>query len=149
MKAKPSAKVVGAWVQLMRAQQAALSQIERKLKSAGLPPLAWYDALLELDRAGEKGLRPFELQRELLLPQYGLSRLLDRLEAVGYVERRPSAEDGRGQSVAITRAGRDLRRRMWPVYADALNAAIAARLTDDEAGALEALLGRLAAPPSK
>ena len=45
----------------------------------GHPPLAWYDALLEIEKAGPDGLRPFELRKLLLLPQYGTSRLLDRM----------------------------------------------------------------------
>ena len=43
---------VDAWVGLMRAQQTALLKIERALREAELPPLAWYDLLWELDRAG-------------------------------------------------------------------------------------------------
>ncbi len=147
MSPEPSKTVIRAWARLMRAQQVALSQIEKALKAAGLPPLAWYDVLLELDRIDDRGLRPFELEREMLLPQYGLSRLLDRMESAGYVARRPCEEDGRGQIVAITTSGKDLRRRIWPTYAAAIDNAVAARLTEDEAAALDDLLGRLLAEP--
>ena len=47
--------LVRTWARLVKAQQMALASIESALKSAGLPPLAWYDALLELERAGERG----------------------------------------------------------------------------------------------
>ena len=47
--------VVDAWIALMRAQQTALLKIERAFRDAELPPLAWYDVLWELDRAGEPG----------------------------------------------------------------------------------------------
>ncbi len=143
MKGEPSKTVIRAWARLLRAQQSALAKVERALKDAGLPPLAWYDVLLELDRAGEKGLRPFELERELLLPQYGLSRLLDRIEASGFVARHPCEEDGRGHVVVITKSGKTLRRRIWPVYATSLQSAIGANLTDDEATLLGDLLGHL------
>ena len=49
--------VVRAWARLVKAQQSALLSIEHALKSAKLPPLAWYDALLELERAGFTGSR--------------------------------------------------------------------------------------------
>src|SRR6266566_841845 len=75
----PSDAVIRAWTRLIRAQQAALSAVEADLKTAGFPPLAWYDVLLELSRAEGEGLRPFALEQELLLAQYNLSRLLDRL----------------------------------------------------------------------
>jgi DNA-binding MarR family transcriptional regulator len=143
MKTEPSKIVIQAWARLMRAQRRALSGVEAALKAAGLPPLAWYDALLELDRVADKGLRPFELEREMLLPQYGLSRLLDRIETAGYIARRPCADDARGHAVVITAAGKDMRRRMWPVYAAAINETIGIGLTEGEAAILGDLLGKL------
>jgi DNA-binding MarR family transcriptional regulator len=50
---------------------------------------------------------------EMLLAQYNLSRLVDRIEQAGYVERRAYEDDGRGQVLAITPAAKDLRHRMW------------------------------------
>ena len=92
----PSKTVVRAWARLMKTQRLALAVVERALKEAGLPPLAWYDVLLELQRAGQDGIRPFELERALLLAQYNLSRLADLMERAGYVERKVCADDGRG-----------------------------------------------------
>src|SRR5215470_14071447 len=107
MPKQPSEVVVHAWIALMRAQQTALLKIERAFRRAELPPLAWYDVLWELDRAGEQGLRPFEIERQILLAQSNISRLIDKLEQQGYVERRPCTEDGRGQHVVITPSGRE------------------------------------------
>jgi DNA-binding MarR family transcriptional regulator len=146
MTESPSDSAIRAWVCLLRAHQAALGAVEAALKAAGLPPLPWYDVLLELERAGPDGLRPFALEAELLLPQYGLSRLLARLEEAGLIERRVCPSDRRGQVVAATGAGRAMRRRMWPVYAAAVEAAVGARLSDAEADGLAGLLGRLIAP---
>jgi DNA-binding MarR family transcriptional regulator len=139
----PSEKVIDAWIRLMRAPQAVLAEMEARVKAAELPPLTWYDALWALERAGPKGLRPADLEREMLLAQYGVSRLLDRLEAAGYIERRPVPEDKRGQAIILTPAGRATRRRIWPVYARAIQDTIGARLTDQEAVELTRLLGKL------
>jgi DNA-binding MarR family transcriptional regulator len=139
----PSDAVVRAWARLERAHRTAQTTVEARLKKAGLPPLAWYDALLELERADPGGLRPFELQKEMLFAQYNLSRLVDRLEAAGHVARTASEEDGRGQILTITKSGRALRRRMWPVYAAAIEAAIGSHLSETEATMLGDLLGRL------
>lgn len=144
---KPSEAVTRAWARLLRAQHTAQTSVETALKQAGFPPLSWYDVLLELDRAGRKGMRPFELERQLLLPQYGLSRLLDRIEKAGYIERRPCGDDGRGQIIAITQTGRTMRRRMWPVYGRAIERAVGAHLSEGEAEALVRLLGKLSEPP--
>ena len=141
----PSDAVIRAWTRLIRAQQAVLSAVEADLKSAGFPPLAWYDVLLELSRSPEDGLRPFALEQELLLAQYNLSRLLDRLEKARYVERRTCPDDGRGQIVAITASGRALVKRMWPLYRAAIARHVGTKLSEDEAARLAALLGKLTA----
>jgi DNA-binding MarR family transcriptional regulator len=143
VKDHPNGTVVRTWTRLVRAQQLALAAIERRLKAAGLPPLGWYDALLELERAGQQGLRPFELERAMLLAQYNLSRLLERLARAGYIERRPCADDKRGQVLVITPAGRAMRRRMWAVYGPAMQAAIGDHLGDAELEKLSVLLGTL------
>ena len=143
MPGKPRSTVVRAWARLIKAQKITLATIEQALKAAKLPPLAWYDALLELERAGDRGLRPFELERQMLLAQYNLSRLIDRLEQAGYAQRRAYADDGRGQVVAITAAGRAMRARIWAVYAPAIQTALGEHLTAREAEALDALLGTL------
>lgn len=146
MAAKPTKTTIDAWARLIRAQHTALTSVERALKDAALPPLTWYDVLLELRRAGDDGLRPYELERVALLPQYGLSRLLDRIEEAGYLRKLPVTEDRRGFRTVLTPAGDDLLARMWPVYAAAIEAAVGARLSTTEAAELSRLLGKLTGP---
>jgi DNA-binding MarR family transcriptional regulator len=140
---QPSEAVVDAWIALTRAQQTTLLKIERAFREAKLPPHAWYDVLWELDRAGAAGLRPFEIERQILIAQSNISRLIDRLAEQGYVERKPVEEDGRGQRVVITAAGREMRKRMWPVYARAIGDAVGQRLSEREAAAVAGLLSKL------
>ena len=142
MKPYPDDAVVRAWARLVRAPQKALAAIERALREAELPSLAWYDALLELERAGGS-LRPFELEREMLLAQYNLSRLIDRMDKAGYVERRAIKEDRRGQEIVITAAGKALRRRMWSIYGPAIQATIGEHLSAKQIDTLGALLAAL------
>jgi DNA-binding MarR family transcriptional regulator len=143
----PSEAVVRAWARLNKAQRRALASIEQALSAAQLPPLAWYDVLLELERAGGS-LRPFELEREMLLAQYNLSRLIDRMEEVGYVGRRALKEERRGQVIVISSAGKTLRRRMWSVYGPAIQAAIGDHLSPKQTDALSTLLGALIEKPA-
>jgi len=143
---RPSANVVAAWARLVRAHTRALGHVETALKRAGLPPLAWYDVLLELERA-KKPLRLHALQAELLLAQYNLSRLIDRLEEDNLVRRIADPADGRGQLVSLTAKGAQLRRRMWPVYGRAIHETIGMRLDAGEARTLARLLTKLAGAP--
>ena len=144
MKHDPSEEAVTAWAQLVRAQQTVLGRIEAALKAAGLPPLSWYDVLLELGRTEDGRLRPLELERRTLLAQYNASRLIDRMEKAGLVERLPHPEDGRGQLVAITPEGRVLQKRMWKVYGPAIVAHVGDKLSRAEASELARLLKKLA-----
>jgi DNA-binding MarR family transcriptional regulator len=46
--------------------------------------------------------------------------------------------------VRITATGRELRRRMWPIYAQALREAVGSRLTEREALMVATQLAKLA-----
>src|SRR5438105_10484115 len=96
MKRKPSTEATAAWIRLMRVQSRVLDAVELDLKKAGFPPLAWYDALFELSRARSGKMRPVELERQMLLPQYSTSRLIDRLVDEGLATRRDSEIGSRG-----------------------------------------------------
>ena len=141
---KPSQEAASAWARLVRVQQSLQSAVERDLKAAGYPPLAWYDALLELSRAPRGELRPVELEKQMLMPQYSTSRLVDRLVEAGLVERKTCPVDGRGQFAAITPAGRNMQKRMWETYAAAIERHVGSKLTCKEAAGLHDLLGKLA-----
>ncbi len=139
----PSKATVAAWIGLSRAQRVAMAHVEGRLKADGLPPLSWYDALWELEKAGEEGLRPFELERAMLFEQYNLSRLAERLSQAGLIERKACAHDRRGQVLVIRPAGREMRRRMWVTYAKAIEEAVGAKLSPSEARSLAVLLRKL------
>lgn len=140
---QPTGAAIDSWARLVRVSQTLLLQIEAELKAAGFPPLVWYDALLELARARGRGLRPFELQDRMLLAQYNLSRLTDRLVKAGYVARARSTADGRGQLLTITPSGRALRKRMWVVYRRAIQMHFAAALEEDEIASLGRILEKM------
>jgi len=149
MTGDPSDSVVTAWVRLVRASNYVLSAVENDLKAAGFPSLAWYDVLLELDRSGDNHLRPFELEARLLLEQYNLSRLMDRLVSAGYVEKLPYAGDGRGHVLAITKRGKALLKKMWPVYRAAIDRHLGDRLCAKQTSDLSSLLNRLVRDQAK
>lgn len=143
MTSLPSDPAVTAWIALMRAGRAVLGAIEADMKAAGLPPLAWYDVLLELRRAGSAGLRASDLESRMLLAQYNVSRLVDRLEANGLLTRTVDPDDRRARILRTTPAGDALLARMWPVYAAAIQRHVGRHLSDEEAARLASMLGKL------
>jgi DNA-binding MarR family transcriptional regulator len=142
-RSEPTEAATLAWIGLMRAQQRLLSAIEKDFKEAALPPLAWYDVLWELVKADGGRLRPFEIEARTLLAQYNLSRLIDRLEREGLVQREAFDEDARGCWVVVTEKGRDTRKRMWQTYAPSIARHVGAKLSEGEARELATLLSRL------
>jgi DNA-binding MarR family transcriptional regulator len=135
---------VAAWTSLIRASARSLAVIEAALAGANLPPLSWYDALLEIEKAGPDGIRPYVLKERLLLPQYGTSRLLGRLAQAGYIIRTPCDGDGRGHVEKITDEGRRMRQAMWPVYQQSLIDIFEDNIDEKEAEILHDILRRIA-----
>jgi DNA-binding MarR family transcriptional regulator len=144
MVAKLPEKTVAAWARLIRAEQALLDRVEADLKAEGLPPLVWYDVLLELRRSAEGRLRHRDLAARMLLAKHNLSRLVDRMAADGLLERLPVEDDGRGAHICLSRKGAELQRRMWPVYARSIARHFANRLDDDDIADLTRVLAKLA-----
>ena len=130
-----------AWVAVQRFGRAALERVEGHVESKGFPSLEWYDVLWALERLGP--VRQRDLAENMLVARYSISRLLDRMEAEGLVERRTCPEDGRGQMVHATEAGAALRKRIWVgAYREAIQSSFSA-LSEDEAAQLAELLSKL------
>ncbi len=138
-----SPELMRAWARITKVQQKLRSAIERDLKEADALPLDWYDALLELERAPDGRLSPGALEDNMLIAQYSLSRLIDRLQREGLVRRLPHPEDGRKQLVEITAKGRKQRAVSWPVYAGSVERHAGGKLNSHELAQLLTLLGKL------
>jgi len=143
MTQKPDPSAITAWARLIRAQRTALEAVEADLKKSGYPPLVWYDVLLELERSAAGSLRHGALNAELLLPKHNLSRLIDRMEKQGLVNRDACKSDKRGSFVCISKKGRKLRQDMWPTYEAAIAQHFANRFSLAEAKRLAELLARI------
>ncbi|MGO2110182.1 MAG: MarR family winged helix-turn-helix transcriptional regulator [Pseudoclavibacter sp.] len=107
---------------------------------ANLAPLgvsmAEYSVLGLLGEAGRDGLRLNELAEKRGMSGPGLSRLADRLERRGLIERSRAAGDGRSYELTLTAAGRSLLRAAWKQqYAD-IRRLFLDVLSDDQLGAL-------------
>jgi len=132
-----------AWRAFITAYAVAIEGIERGLAEAGLPPLGWYDVLLELSVAPGRRLRMYELASAVVLSRSGLTRLVDRLERAGLLRREPTPDDRRGSFAVLTREGEEMRRRMWPVYARGIAEHFGGHLGDDEVRVLAGAMKRV------
>lgn len=132
------------WRGLFRAHGRARKLVDAALSDARLPALETYDLLLELDRASARdGVQANELESRLLLPQYGISRLVSRLTQQGLLRQEVHPQDKRVRLLFITAAGRQLRHRMWAVYGAAISRFLDGKLSAGEARQLGSLLDKL------
>ena len=144
MSKKPESSPAGqAWALLLAVRARLVDRIEVELAQAGLPSLAWYDVLWELEKADDGRLRMHELAERTVLTRSNLTRLADRLEQAGLLAREPSPDDRRGFFCVITRQGRDMRKKMWPLYSAQIEALFAQHLTAREAESLAGALGKV------
>ncbi|WP_421846869.1 MarR family winged helix-turn-helix transcriptional regulator [Novosphingobium sp.] len=144
--AMPGATTLLAWTRLLRAADLAGQHCAESLRKVGLPPPAWYDVLLAIERRGAQ--RPRDLQVALGTEQYALSRLVDRMVKARLLTREPCADDARGHLLHLTIEGRAMRAAMWPVYAEAIETVLGARVAEEDRAALARLLAPLAEPIS-
>ncbi len=86
--------------------------LEAGLATLGVS-MAEYSVLALLGEAGRSGMRMSELAERRLMSTGGFTRLADRLERRGLIQRRPSAVDGRGSEAVLTGDGRALLRKAW------------------------------------
>ena len=77
------------------------------------------------------------------LSRSGLTRLLDRMERDGLVERNLRRDDRRQFDVAITGQGRGVFDRVWPDHVDGIGRYFSAPLADRDVIALGRILDKL------
>ena len=131
------------WARFLTVHAFLVEEIEVRLAEAGLPPLAWYDVLWALERAGDRRLRMRELADMTVISRSNLTRLVDRLEAAGLVERERAEEDRRGAFAVVTAEGRALRKKMWPIYAAAIKELFEDHISEREATQMGDILRRI------
>src|SRR6266536_4323192 len=130
------------WAGFLRAHSALTSKLEHELLAERGLPLAWYEVLLQIDGAG-RPLRMQELGGAVMLSKSGLTRLVDRMEAAGLVERTSCPSDRRGVFVLVTPAGAEALRAAAPVHLRGIAEHFTGRLDEDDLRALGAIVGKL------
>ncbi|MBG0739209.1 MarR family transcriptional regulator [Paeniglutamicibacter antarcticus] len=131
-----------AWESLFRAQVS----VARKLQSDPAfknVNMREYDVLFNLSRCPSGWLRLNELYDHVLLSQPSISRMVDRLEQQGLLQRKTVAEDRRGVLIGLTDAGRQLQRDIGRDHVRDINGLVGSALTDAELTQLKKLTDKL------
>ena len=93
------------WRSFVETHAAIVRKLDESLRASSGLALSSFEVLYELTRAPENRLRMAELADRLLYTRSGVTRLVDRLERDGLVERRDCSDDGRGVYAILTPAG--------------------------------------------
>jgi len=112
------------------------------MQPLGLDP-ATADLLVQLHTSPDCGIRGVEIGEQCQMTATRVSRLVDRAETEGLVERRPDPLDRRAQHVVLTDEGRHLVGRYIPLRDAVLRDVFSETLTVSERAELEGLLGRI------
>lgn len=116
------------------------ARLEELLQASEGLLMADNEALLNLN---EQPMRMTEIANRLILSRGGTTKVVDRLEEMGYVVRGPDPDDRRAIVVEITPAGVEAMVRARAVINEELESTWAQVVTDEEAALIVDVMSRL------
>jgi DNA-binding MarR family transcriptional regulator len=136
-----------AWVRLLRGHGATRRTLDASLQAQHGLTVTAFEAMLMLARAKEKLLRRVDLAEGLGLTASGVTRLLDGLEADGFVAKATCESDARATYAVLTDAGRAKFDEASNSHVQAVRDLFEERYTPEELETLAGLLLRLPGAP--
>jgi DNA-binding MarR family transcriptional regulator len=150
--ASPDDWRLAVWRSFLRTHNHLLRLLEGQLAEHGKLALGNYDVLVQLAEAPGNRLRMSDLAEAVLLSRSGLTRLVDRLQKDGLVQRQPDPDDARGMYTVLTAKGRDTLRDASRVHLAGVTSLVLDRLSEAQLRQLQALMVELdpatATPPA-
>jgi DNA-binding MarR family transcriptional regulator len=120
-----------AWRAVVTSHAAVTERVQRALVAADLPPLSWFEMLSAIRNSPTGRPRMSDLADWLTLSRGGITKLVDRLQEAGYLERVSCAEDRRSLQAELTPAGERMLGEMQAVYETELERHLRALSAED------------------
>ncbi|MEU7988536.1 MarR family transcriptional regulator [Streptosporangium canum] len=143
-----SSQELAVWRMLQRAQVRITRVLEADLLVEHDLALASYDVLTQLSESPDRRLRMNDLADRVLLSRSGLTRLVDRLQRDGLVEREACASDARGLFAVLTDDGAVRLAEATPTYLRGIRAQFLDILDAGELRQCAAMLNKLFPAPA-
>lgn len=105
-----------AWAGFIRAHAVIIRELDAELRAARGLPLSSFDVLVQLGLAPGGRMQMCELAEAVHLSRSGLSRLVDRLEREGLLERCRGERDPRQVFARVSERGYDVLARATPTH---------------------------------
>jgi len=133
-----------AWRGLLRVHASLTKAMDAELEAEHGLPLTSYEVLMYLADAEGERMRMCDLASSIILSRSGLTRLVDRLEREGLIERVSCASDARGAFAKLTPVGRDKLQAARATHLAGIRQLYLDRLTPEEQQQLGDLWERMA-----
>jgi DNA-binding MarR family transcriptional regulator len=130
-------------VRLLRAHAAIARTFNAQLQAEQGMTINDFEALLLLSRAPDQRLKRVELAERIQLTPSGVTRMLDGLQAAGWVAKAECSDDARVSYAVLTDLGREKLERAYDAHTGAVAELFTERFDETELEALAMLLGRL------
>ena len=140
----PSPERLRAWRLYFESALALIDVLDAELEREAGMPLRWYDALVHLEETPD-GLRMNELAERILYSKSGFTRVVDRLEEAGLVQRVRPENDRRSILVVLTDEGRSAMERARRHHRHAIEQHFSRHLSDAHIKTLTRALETLSA----
>jgi DNA-binding MarR family transcriptional regulator len=134
---------LAAWRGMLRVHSALVKALDAELLAEHDLPLTSYEVLINLQAAPQRRRRMAELAEGVLLSRSGMTRLVDRLEREGLIERDACTSDGRGMFAVLTDAGEALLDRARRTHLDGVRERFLRHFSQDELEQLAGLWDRV------
>lgn len=129
---------LAAWRGMLRVHAKVTQILDAQMRAEHGLTVSQYEVLLFLGDAPEHRMRMADLAGRVLLTRSGMTRLVDRLVDLGFVERCAAEADGRGAYAQLTPAGAEALRRAQRTHRRGVREEFLTRLDDDAQRALGA-----------
>jgi DNA-binding MarR family transcriptional regulator len=123
---------LAAWRGMLRVHATLAKELDAELEAGHQLPLSSYDVLTTLaDQPGDR-MRMCDLAEAVVLSRSGLTRLVDRLQREGLIERAQCTSDARGAYAVLTRTGEARLREAQALHRDGVRRRFLRHFSEDE-----------------
>jgi DNA-binding MarR family transcriptional regulator len=134
---------VTAWMNLQQVNRVLEGVLEHGVKEVVDLSLPEYEALFRLQLASGHPLHMSEIAAQLINSPSGMTRIADRLEKDGLIERETPPDNRRVVLVKLTERGREVLDKADHAFREALSKSFSSHLSESDLGELRRLMRKL------
>jgi len=109
-------EILNTWAELFVSHALLVREVESRLSGKAALSLNEYDVLLTVARSPALKIRFSDLATATVYTKSGITRIVKRLEASGYLGREVCEQDKRGIYAVLTDAGKKAMKETWKHY---------------------------------